>query len=165
MGIYKQLRELWRSEEIKPILRNYMIQWRKEPTVVKLKRPTRLDRAHSIGYKAKKGFFFARIRISRGGRKREKFKGGRRSKHMRRIKVLKMNYQWVAESRINKKFPNCEVLNSYFLAKDGRHYWFEVLLLDPEIVKHYSNYEWLAKNKNRKRVFHGKTSAAKRSRF
>ncbi len=164
MGIYKELHELWRSDDIKPILRNYMIQWRKDPVIVKLERPTRLDRAHSLGYKAKKGFFLARIRVNRGGRKRKKFKGGRRSKHMRRRKVLAMNYQWVAEMRANRKFPNCEILNSYFLAKDGIHYWFEVLLVDPEIVKHYNGYEWLAHKKNLGRVFRGKTSQGKRSR-
>ena len=164
MGIHKYLQQLWESEDIKPIIRNYMIRWRKEPVIVKLEKPTRLDRAHSLGYKAKNGFLIARVRIGRGGRKRMKFKGGRRSKHMRRRKVLSMSYQWVAEGRVARAFPNCEVLNSYYLAKDGINYWFEVILVDPEIVKNYREFEWLSHKKNLGRVFHGKTSSGKRSR-
>src|SRR3989344_3225017 len=114
MGVTKYLQQLWNSDAIRPIIKNYMIRWRKEPVIVKLERPTRIDRARSLGYKAKNGFLIARIRIGRGGRKRMKFKGGRRSKHMRRRKVLDMNYQWVAEGRVARAFPNCEVLNSYY---------------------------------------------------
>lgn len=164
MGATKYLQQLWNSDAIRPIIKNYMIRWRKEPVIVKLERPTRIDRARSLGYKAKNGFLIARIRIGRGGRKRMKFKGGRRSKHMRRRKVLDMNYQWVAEGRVARAFPNCEVLNSYYLAKDGNHYWFEVILVDPEIVKNYKESGWLSNKSNLGRVFHGKTSAGRRSR-
>ena len=164
MGIYKNLRDLWRSEEIKPILRNYMIKWRKEPVIVKLERPTRLDRARSLGYKAKKGFFIARVRVIRGGRKREKFKGGRRSKHMRRRKIVSKSYQWVAEERVNKKFRNMVVLNSYYLAKDGKHYFYEVILLDPKFLQGQKGFEWLWEKKHKSRVFRGKTSAGRKSR-
>ena len=164
MGMYKRMRELWQSPEIKPILREYLIKWRREPAVTRVERPTRIDRARSLGYKAKKGFIIARVRLLRGGRQRPRFKGGRRSKHMRRRKVLSMSYQWVAEARANKKFPNATVLNSYYLAQDGRHYFFEVILVDPEIVKNYKGYEWLKDKKHRSRVHHGKTSAGKRSR-
>ncbi len=164
MGIYKRIRDLWKSDEFKPILREYMIKWRREPAVKKVERPTRLDRARSLGYKAKKGFVIARIRLPRGGRKRPLFKGGRRSKHMRRRKMVDKSYQWVAEERVNKKFVNMAVLNSYFLAKDGKHYFYEVILADPEIVKHYKEYKWLEDRKHRTRVYHGKTSAGRRSR-
>jgi len=164
MVFYQRIRELWKSPEIKPILRNYMIKWRKEPTISKIERPTRLDRARSLGYKAKKGFFIVRVRVLRGGRKREKFKGGRRSKHMRRKKIVGKSYQWIAEERANRKFHNCTVLNSYFLGKDGKHAWYEVIMVDPEIVKNYKGFEWLEKKKNIRRVYYGKTSAGKKSR-
>ena len=164
MVFHKHLRDLWNSDEIKPILKQYLIQWRREPVVIRVDRPTRLDRAHSIGYKAKKGFFIVRIRLLRGGRLRPKFKGGRRSRHMRRKKIVSKSYQWIAEERAQRKFVNCMVLNSYYLAQDGKHYFFEVILLDPEIVKHYSGYEWVTERKHRSRVYHGKTSAGRRSR-
>jgi len=164
MVVYKYLGELWKSEDIMPILKNYMIQWRREPVIIRVERPTRLDRARSLGYKAKKGFFIVRVRLLRGGRQRPRFKGGRRSKHMRRRKIVAKSYQWIAEERVNKKFANCAVLNSYFLGKDGRHYFFEVILVDPEIVQNYKGFEWLSLRKHRTRVYHGKTSAGRRSR-
>ena len=164
MGTYQRIKELWQSDEIKPILRNYMIKWRKQPAILKIENPTRIDRARSLGYKAKKGFFIVRVRLPRGGRKRPKFKGGRRSKHMRRRLMLDKSYQWIAEERANKKFKNCAVLNSYYLAKDGKYYFYEIILVDPEIVKSYDGYKWLFKRKHRTRVYHGKTSAGRRSR-
>ena len=166
MGTYKYIQELWRDREgeLKPILRNYMIEWRKSNSIVRVERPTRLDRARNLGYKAKNGFIVARVRLIRGGRLREKFKGGRKPRAMRRKKILWKNYQSIAEERANKKFPNMSVLNSYELAKDGKHYFFEVILVDPEIVKNYNGYEWLELNKNRSRIYHGRTSAGRRSR-
>ena len=164
MGVYKRLGELWRSKEYKHVLREHMIKWRREPVVLRVDKPTRLDRARSLGYKAKKGFIIARVHLNRGGRKRPRFKGGRRSKHMRRRKVLDKSYQWVAEERVNKRFVNMAVLNSYYLAKDGKKYYWEVILVDPEIVKNYDGYEWLGDGKHRTRVYSGKTSAGRRSR-
>ena len=164
MGTYKELRKLWKSKEIELILRNYMIKWRREPVVVKVDKPTRLDRARSVGYKAKKGFLIARVRLLRGGRQRPRFKGGRRSKHMRRKKIVGKNYQWIAEERAQKKFHNCTVLNSYYLAQDGKHYFYEIVLVDPEFVKNYKGYEWLKDKKHLSRVYHGKTSSGRRSR-
>src|SRR3989344_2672370 len=156
MGAYKYLNELWNDKngKLEPILRNYMIEWRKENSIVKLNRPTRLDKARALGYKAKQGFLIARVRLKRGGRLREKFKGGRRNKTMRRKKIVWKNYQWVAEERANKKFPNMSILNSYYLAKDGKHYFYEVILVDPEIVKNYINFRWLKNRKNRSRIYY-----------
>ena len=83
---------------------------------------------------------------------------------MRRRKVVSKSYQVIAEERVAKRFVNLTVLNSYQLSKDGLHYFYEVLLVDPEIVKNYAGFEWLKNRKHRTRVFHGKTSAGRRSR-
>jgi large subunit ribosomal protein L15e len=37
----------------------------------------------------------------------------------------------VAERRASERYPNLKVLNSYFLYKDGRYAWYEVILVDP----------------------------------
>ena len=37
----------------------------------------------------------------------------------------------VAERRVLEKYPNMKLLGSYFLYKDGKHYWYEVILADP----------------------------------
>ena len=77
-----------------------------------------------------------------------------------------MNYQWIAEQRVARKYPNLEVLNSYLIGKDGIHYFFEVILVDPERpeIKNDKNLSWISKDANLKRVFRGLTSAGKKSR-
>ncbi len=164
-GMYYYLRKAWKKPDEK-VLRERMIQWRKSEAVVKVEKPLRLDRARSLGYKAKKGFIVVRIRIKRGGRKRPTRSKGRRSKRQTIRKVVKMNYRWIAEARVAKKYPNMEVLNSYMIGKDGVHYFFEVILVDknrPEI-KNDHTINWICKSSNKNRVFRGLTSAGKKSR-
>ena len=164
-GLYAHLREAWNKPNTER-LRKLMIDWRKENSIVKIDKPTRLDRARSLGYKAKKGYIIARVRLLRGGRQRHRTNKGRRSKRHTIRKVVKMSYKWVAENRAQKKFINLEVLNSYYLAKDGKHYFYEVILVDPskpEISKNKDT-KWLVKKTNQNRVQRGLTSAGKKSR-
>ena len=90
------------------------------------------------------------------------FRAGRESKKRRRKLILGMNYQWIAEQRANKKYPNCEVINSYYLAKDGKNYFFEVLMIDRELGKKYPEIKKLAEQRGR--VYRGLTSSARKSR-
>src|SRR3989338_3381915 len=103
-GLYHHLREIWKKPDSEK-LRQLMIDWRKENAVVKLDKPTRLDRARTLGYKAKKGFVVARVRVARGGHKRPKPVKGRKTRRQTPKRVLKMSYQWIAEIRAQKKFP------------------------------------------------------------
>ncbi|MEK6830662.1 MAG: 50S ribosomal protein L15e [Nanoarchaeota archaeon] len=164
-GFYHFLREAWKKpDSIR--LRELMIEWRAQEAVIKVEKPLRLDKARSLGYKAKKGYIIARIRVLRGGRKRSKINKGRRSKRQTVRKTLKMSYRWVAEQRAQKKFPNLEVLNSYFVGKDGKNYFYEVILIDyskPEIIND-SVINWITKKTNQNRVYRGLTSAGKKSR-
>jgi len=164
-GLSYYLRQVWRKPD-KKILRNRMIEWRQGNTILKVDKPLRLDRARALGYKAKKGFVIARIRILRGGRKRPRRNKGRRSKRQTIRKTLKMNYRWVAEQRVARKFKNLEVLNSYQIGKDGKHYFFEVILVDPSRpeIKNDKQLKWICKPEHRNRVFRGLTSAGKKSR-
>jgi len=132
MGLYKHIRDAWKKpkETLKELNKERLISWRREPSTVRILRPTRLDRARSLGYRAKPGILVVRQRVKSGGRQREQFKSGRRPKHMRRKKVVAKNYQQVAEERVSKKFVNCEVLNSYMVAEDGNYFWFEVIMVD-----------------------------------
>ncbi|MFC2135890.1 50S ribosomal protein L15e [Bacteroidota bacterium] len=133
MGLYKHIREAWKKPKktLSELNRERLIVWRKEPVTVRIERPTRLDRARSLGYRAKQGIILARQRVGKSARMREKFKSGRRSKHMRRNKIVAKNYQQIAEERASKKFVNCEVLNSYKVAEDGKNHWYEIILVDP----------------------------------
>ena len=164
-GMYQYVREAWKKPEIK-ILRERMVEWRKSPVQIKVDKPLRIDRARNLGYKAKKGFCIIRIRIKRGGHKRPRPNKGRRSKRLHTRKNLKMNYRWIAESRVQRKHANLEVLNSYIIGKDGINYFYEVICVDPERpeIKNDKKMKWITKGTNKKRVLRGKTSAARKSR-
>ncbi|OGM02470.1 50S ribosomal protein L15e [Candidatus Woesearchaeota archaeon RBG_13_36_6] len=168
MSLYKYIREAWKKPKVRlgALWQQRLIKWRREPVTLRINRPTRLDKARSLGYKAKPGFVIVRQRVIRGGKQRPKFSGGRRSKHMRRRLVLAKNYQQIAEERANKKFLNCEVLNSYEVAKDGKHYWYEIILIDKNhpAIKADPNLKWISENKHTRRVYRGLTSAARKSR-
>ncbi|MEK6926124.1 MAG: 50S ribosomal protein L15e [Nanoarchaeota archaeon] len=164
-GMYHYIKQAWKKPD-KETLRNRMIEWRSTETQVKVDKPLRLDKARALGYKDKKGFVVIRARVQRGGHKRSRPNKGRRSKRLHIRKNLKMNYKWIAESRVQKKHPNLEVLNSYFIGKDGIHYFFEVICVDPERpeIKNDKTINWIAKPGNKKRVLRGLTSSAKKSR-
>lgn len=165
-GMYHHIAQAWRSPD-RDMLKARMIAWRDSDAAVAVEHPERLDRARALGYKAKKGFIVVRIRLLRGGRKRP-MQGvkGRKSRKQHSRKILKMSYQWVAEIRAGRKYPNLEVLNSYPLGKDGKHYFFEVIMVDPERpeIAHDPAMKWITQPGNRKRAERGLTSAAKKSR-
>lgn len=165
MGMYKYIRKAWNKPKANSELyRQRLIEWRRQPVSVRIERPTRLDKARSLGYKAKQGIIIIRQRVGRGKRQRQKFSAGRRPKAMRRKKVVHKNYQQIAEERSGKKHLNCEVLNSYMVAEDGKFFWYEVILLDrehPQIMSD-KNLGWAAFSKGR--AGRGKTSAGRKSR-
>ena len=92
MSMYKHIRELWKKpkENLGELWRKRLIEWKKEPTTIRIDRPTRLDRARSLGYKAKPGYIIIRQRVMRQSRQRPKFASGRRPKARRRKKILKV---------------------------------------------------------------------------
>lgn len=163
--MYFYLKEAWKKPDRK-ILRERMIEWRKGPKIIRVDKPLRIDRARSLGYKDKIGFCVVRIRVRRGGHKRPRPNKGRRSKRLHTRKNLKMNYRWIAEQRVARKFPNLEVLNSYQIGKDGMYYFYEVILVDPQRpeIKKDKTINWITRSTNRKRPFRGLTSAGKKAR-
>lgn len=160
--LQEAIREKRKTEEWKKLLE----KWRKGRAIVRVAKPFNLARARILGYKAKKGFVVVRVRIRRGGHKRSRPNKGRKSSKLSIRKNLKMNYQWIAEQRAARKFPNLEVLNSYKLGKDGKYYFFEVIMVDPNRpeIKSDRQLSWICSGKHRGRVFRGLTSAARKSR-
>jgi len=165
MALYKYIRESWNNrEDNKKLWSERLALWRRESATTRISYPTRLDRARSLGYKAKKGFVLVRQRVVRGGRMRILPAGGRRSKRASRRKDLNLSYQTVAEIRAIESYPNCEVLNSYYVADDGTYYWYEIILIDrssPEVLA-IPNTKGAAEQ--RQRVLRGLTASGKRSR-
>lgn len=168
MGIYKHIREAWRKpqENMPELWRERLIAWRQESSTTTLEHPTRIDRARSLGFKAKQGYIIVRQRVTRGDHERPQIKGGRRPKRFGTRMNLNKNYQQIAEERAQKKFTNLAVLNSYWVARDGKHAWYEVILVDPNhpVIQADPKINWICQAKNKSRVFHGKTSAGRKSR-
>lgn len=166
MGMYKYIRELWKQpkQNLGDVWKNRLIEWRKQPVTIRIQKPTRIDRARSLGYKAKQGFIIIRQKVTKGGHSRSFRKKGKRPKRSGTRLNLDINYQRIAEERANKKFSNCEVLNSYYVAHDGKYNWYEVILIDwahPQIQADRMLRNIAAK---RGRVSRGLTSAGRKSR-
>lgn len=165
-GMYHYIREVWKKPD-RELLRSRMIEWRASEAIVRVDKPLRLDRARSLGYKDKIGFIVLRVRVKRGGRSRPRVGvKGRKSTKQGIRKTLKMSYKWVAEIRAARHYPNLEVLNSYPIGKDGKHYFFEVIMVDPSRpeIRSDSNLRWIFFGSNKKRAERGLTSSAKKSR-
>jgi large subunit ribosomal protein L15e len=139
--------------------------WRRAQTITRVRKPSKIKRARTLGYKAKPGFVIARIRIKKGGRRRQQIKKGRKPKKSGRVKyTTSQSLQAIAEKRAAKRFPNLEVLNSYYAAEDGQFKYFEIIFLDP-------NHPQIQKDKQvgfikniRGRAQRSLTSASKKSR-
>jgi len=151
---YQMMMKAWRKPEasgIKNMMRQMAIKWRREPSIVRIERPSRLDKARRLGYRAKQGYVMVRIRIRRSGARKTRPVSGRRQKAMgvTKIKWAK-SYKQIAEERVPKKYPNLEVLNSYYLWSDGRYQWYEVILIDPShpVIKNDPRINWVCQKKN-----------------
>jgi len=164
----KHLAQLWKrpKENLGMIWSQRLSLWRKESIVKRVENPTRIDRARSLGFKSKQGFVIARVRIKKGMRKRPKPSGGRRPKRSGRYFSTAKSKQWMAEEKVAKRFPNLEVLNSYYVGEDGSNKWFEVILVDPDhpSIKADPNMRWVCSAKQKGRVYRGLTSAGRKSR-
>jgi large subunit ribosomal protein L15e len=167
---YKYVARAWKRPEdsfVKELMWQRLIEWRKQHAIIRVERPTRLDRARKLGYKAKQGFVVARVRVRRGGLKKIRPKAGRRQKRMgvAKFKPAK-SLRLIAEERAARKFPNLEVLNSYWVWEDGRFKWFEIVMVDPShpVIQSDKDVNWICEPTHRGRVFRGLTSAGKEVR-
>ncbi|MDC4218709.1 MAG: 50S ribosomal protein L15e, partial [Candidatus Nitrosopumilus limneticus] len=113
-------------------LRTRVIGWRKQNAITRIEKPSRIQRARRLGYKAKQGIVVIRMRVGTGGMRKQRPVAGRRPKHLgvTRIKADD-DMKTVAERRVLERYPNMKLLGSYYIYKDGKHYWFEVILADP----------------------------------
>jgi large subunit ribosomal protein L15e len=166
MGLYKYLNMFWQDqkEQHKDLIRERLIKWRKEPSIVSMDNPTRLDKARMLGYKAKQGFLIARVRLGAGGRNRPSVNKGRKPKRFGQHFSAMKNLRAIAELRANRKYPNMEVLNSYYVAGDSKSLWYEIILIDrahPAIASD-KDISWIIDQRGR--AARGLTAAGKCSR-
>ncbi len=167
---YQYIAKAWKRPDasfVKELMWHRAVEWRRQPAVFRIEKPTRLDRARKLGYKAKQGFVLARVRVGRSGFRKRRPTSGRRQKKMGVTKIkLAKNMKLIAEERANKEFPNLEVLNSYWVWEDGRYKWFEVIMVDPShpTIQSDKNINWICDSTHRGRVYRGLTSAGKEVR-
>jgi large subunit ribosomal protein L15e len=167
---YKYMAKEWAKPEksfVDELMHQRLIEWRRMHTVTRVERPLRLDRARKLGYKAKQGFVIARTRVRRGNLRKIRPKSGRRPKRMGVLKFKPAkSLRLIAEERAARKFPNMEVLNSYWVGEDGRSKWFEVILVDPHspCIKTDKDVGWITEKQHKRRALRSLTSAGKKVR-
>ncbi|MBS7609225.1 50S ribosomal protein L15e [Candidatus Bathyarchaeota archaeon] len=134
---YKKMSEAWRHPEdshIKSFMTARLPVWRRQPSILRISKPTKLHRARALGYKAKQGYVVVRVRIRRGSGEKTRPRSGRRQKALGVEKIKRgKSKKLIAEERAAKHFPNLKVLNSYLVWEDGIYKWFEVILVDPNL--------------------------------
>ncbi|CAE7237673.1 RPL15 [Symbiodinium natans] len=172
MGAYKYLEEMWRKKQSDVMrflarLRNW--EFRQLPAVHRCTRPTRPDKARKVGYKAKQGYCIYRVRVKRGDRKKRVAKGivyGKPvNQGINKWKAVR-NLRNIAEERVGRKCGGLRVLNSYWVAQDAVHKWFEVVMVDPyhKTVRDDPRINWICKPVMKHRELRGLTAAGKKAR-
>ena len=130
---YEYLQQLWRKHdpELLGWLREEAVEWRRDPVIMRIHRPTRPDKARMLGYKAKQGIIMVRVRVRTGGARKPRPSSGRRPKAMGSVKFTRaISSQKIGENRVLRKYPNMTLANSYHLYSDGKNHWYEVILVD-----------------------------------
>ncbi len=169
-SFYAYIRDAWKDPDntyVKELRWERLQEWRRQSSVERVRRPTRIDRARALGYKAKQGIVVARVRVRRGSLRKSRFIRGRRTQRMGKNKIVAgKSIQRIGEERAARKFPNMEVLNSYWVGEDGKLKWYEVILVDPShpSIKNDKDLNWICNNTSKGRVFRGKTSAGRKGR-
>lgn len=166
------MEEIWRhkqSDALRFLARVRAWEYRQRPNILTLHRPSRTDKAHRLGYKAKQGFVIVRAGVRRGGRKRQNHRGMvfGKPKHQG-INQLKFerNLQNVAEEKVGRKYSNLRVLNSYWIGQDATMKYYEIILVDPshQKIRNDPRVNWIINPVHKHREMRGLTSAGRKSR-
>jgi large subunit ribosomal protein L15e len=170
-SMYKYIAEAWNKpgkSYVHDLMYERLITWRREENFLRIERPTRLDRARALGYKAKQGFVMVRGHVRKGSLQRRKMRWkGRRAKR-KGINKLTMgkNLQWICEERAAKQYANLEVLNSYWVGEDGKNMWYEIIMVDKHhpVIMADKTINWICAKQHKGRVYRGLTSAGHKAR-
>merc|ERR1712110_532004 len=76
------------------------------------------------------------------------------------------NLKSVAEERVGRKCGGLRVLNSYWVAQDAVHKWFEVIMVDPmhKAIRDDARINWICKATMKHRELRGVTAAGRKAR-
>eukprot|EP00768_Dysnectes_brevis_P007553 gnl/Dysnectes_brevis/641_a708_7169.p1 GENE.gnl/Dysnectes_brevis/641_a708_7169~~gnl/Dysnectes_brevis/641_a708_7169.p1 ORF type:complete len:220 (+),score=41.23 gnl/Dysnectes_brevis/641_a708_7169:46-660(+) len=172
MGAYRFVNELWKKKQtdvMRFLTRVRVWEFRQLPSLVRVAKPTRPEKARRLGYKARQGVLVYRVRIRRGGRKRNCFHGisyGKpRNIGIRQVRKTQ-SLQAFAEIRAGNRLGGLRVMSSYFVGQDGSYKWFEVIMVDPAhtAVRMDTDLNWICKPVMKRRECRGLTSSGKSAR-
>ncbi|MEE3363198.1 MAG: 50S ribosomal protein L15e, partial [Methanomethylophilus sp.] len=82
-SMYRYIAEAWNVPSktyVKELNIERRIQWRREENFLRIEKPTRLDRARALGYKAKQGYVLVRAKVRKGAFQKRHINHGRRAK-------------------------------------------------------------------------------------
>jgi len=122
-----------------------------------------------VGYKSKQGFAIYRVRVRRGDRKKRVVKGTVYGKPVHQgvnKQKAARNLRSIAEERAGRKLGSMRVLNSYWVAQDARHMWYEIVMVDPfhKAVRDDPRINWICKPTMKHRELRGVTAAGRKGR-
>jgi large subunit ribosomal protein L15e len=169
-SFYSHIKEAWRNPgdgKLAELQWQRKQEWRQQGAIERIERPTRLDKARELGYKAKQGIVVVRVAVRKGGARKQRHKAGRRSKRQGVNRIgRRKSIQRIAEERAARKYPNLRVLNSYWVGEDGSQKWHEIVLVDPEhpAIENDDDLNWICESQHKGRAFRGLTSAGTRNR-
>ncbi|MFC6990245.1 50S ribosomal protein L15e [Haloplanus sp. GCM10025708] len=169
-SFYSHIREAWRDPDegqLAELQWQRKQEWREQGALERIDRPTRLDKARELGYKAKQGVVVVRASVRKGGARKRRHKAGRRTKRQGVNRIgRRKSIQRISEERASRKYPNLRVLNSYWVGEDGSQKWHEVILLDPNhpAIENDDDLNWICEPKHKGRTFRGLTSAGTKGR-
>lgn len=136
MGAYKYMRKsftsLYKARGL--ALRSRLAAWRSSFRVERVEKPTNVIRARQLGYKARKYFVIARVRVAKGKRTRPKYSLGRKPAKTVKYVSPAFDAAWRAEQKAAKKFRNLKVVGSYYVGEDGMHKYYEVVMFNPSLA-------------------------------
>ncbi|EXK95810.1 60S ribosomal protein L15 [Fusarium oxysporum f. sp. raphani 54005] len=172
MGALKYVEELQKkkqSDVVAFLLRVRCWELRQLNVIHRASRPSRLDKARRLGYKAKQGYVIYRVRVRRGGRKRPAPKGATYGKPTNQgINQLKYqrSLKATAEERVGRRCANLRVLNSYWINQDSTYKYYEVILVDPQhkAIRIDPRINWIVNPVHKHRESRGLTATGKKSR-
>ncbi|MCW1291936.1 MAG: 50S ribosomal protein L15 [Candidatus Rehaiarchaeum fermentans] len=134
MGYSKYLAKNERNVFLNPERKKQLLlELSEKPEIYRIERPTRLFRAHALGYKAKQGYFVVRARISKGLTRRERPNHARHPSKTGLFFGYDISKKEILARRILNKYPNAIILGGYYLVENGQYKWYEFILKDRSI--------------------------------
>jgi large subunit ribosomal protein L15e len=169
-SFYSHIKDAWKDPgdgQLAELQWQRKQEWRDQGAIERIERPTRLDKARELGYKAKQGVVVVRVAVRKGTARKQRFKAGRRSKRQGVNRITRRkSIQRIAEERAARKYRNLRVLNSYWVGEDGSQKWHEIILVDPNhpAIENDDDLNWLCNDTQKGRAFRGLTNAGTSNR-